>query len=166
MIELIKEWAGVAVLVAGSIWGIAEIYFKWRKAGENAKQETQTTEQSKLATEEKSLDLDHRRVEAAEEVASKYVEKYAERSEEILKLMEDKHELSKAVVDLRYEMKSMKDEISLLRDEKYVACFFFCRKAYLCPDKDPVFGPYQFDIATLEGLKKLIAKYENKSKGN
>ena len=158
MIELIKEWAGVAVLVAGSIWGIAEIYFKWRKAGENAKQETQTTEQSKLATEEKSLDLDHRRVEAAEEVASKYVEKYAERSEEILKLMEDKHELSKAVVDLRYEMKSMKDEISLLREEKYVACFFFCRKAYLCPDKDPVFGPYQFDAATLDVLKKIIEK--------
>ena len=156
IINEIKEWSGVAVLVAGTLWGIAEVYFKWRKAGENAKQETQTTEQSKLATEEKSLDLDHRRVEAAEEVASKYVEKYAERSEEILKLMEDKHELSKAVVDLRYEMKSMKDEIIQLKEEKYVACFFFCRKAYLCPDKDPVFGPYQFDAATLEALKKII----------
>ena len=156
IIELIKEWAGVAVLVAGSFWGIAEVYFKWRKAGENAKQETQTTQQSKLVTEEKSLDLDHRRVEAAEEVASKYVEKYAERSEEILKLMEDKHEISKAVVDLKYEMKSMKAEINKLKEEKYVACFFFCRKAYVCPEKDPVFGPYSFDATTLEALKKII----------
>ena len=156
MIELIKEWAGVAVLVAGTFWGIAEIYFKWRKAGESTKQESQHTEQTKLATEEKSLDLDHRRVEAAEEVASKYVEKYAERSEEILKLMEDKHELSKAVVDLRYEMKSMKSEIVQLKEEKYVACFFFCRKAYVCPEKDPVFGPYSFDATTLEALKKII----------
>lgn len=156
MIELIKEWAGVAVLVAGTFWGVAEVYFKWRKAGENAKQETQTTQQSKLATEEKSLDLDHRRVEAAEEVASKYVEKYAERSEEILKLMEDKHEISKAVVELKYEMKSMKAEITKLKEEKYVACFFFCRKAYVCPEKDPVFGPYSFDATTLEALKKII----------
>lgn len=158
MIELIKEYAGLVTLIVGTVWGIIKLFPDTKKAQETAKQEVEHTEQSKLATEEKSLDLDHRRVEAAEEVASKYVEKYAERSEEILKLMEDKHELSKAVVDLRYEMKTMKSEISQLREEKYVACFFFCRKAYLCPDKDPVFGPYSFDAATLEALKKIIEK--------
>ena len=50
----------------------------------------------------------------------------------------------------------MKAEITKLKEEKYVACFFFCRKAYVCPDKDPVFGPYSFDATTLEALKKII----------
>jgi len=159
LLELIKEWVGlISLVLTGVVWWFVKLNSDKIKANESAKQEVEHTEQSKLATEEKSLDLDHRRVEAAEEVASKYVEKYAERSEEILKLMEDKHELSKAVVDLRYEMKTMKSEISQLREEKYVACFFFCRKAYLCPDKDPVFGPYSFDAATLEALKKIIEK--------
>ena len=163
VIELIKEWAGVAVLVAGSFWGIAEIYFKWRKAGENAKQETQSTEQAKLATDEKSLDLDSRRVKASEEVASETLEHLAETREENLKLLEDNYEMRKAIVDMQFEMKSMKSDIAKLKEEKYIACFFFCRKAYVCPEKDPVFGPYQFDIATLEALKKIVENYGKKA---
>lgn len=92
LLELIKEWVGlISLVLTGVVWWFVKLNSDKIKADESAKQEVEHTEQSKLATEEKSLDLDHRRVEAAEEVASKYVEKYAERSEDILKLMEDKH---------------------------------------------------------------------------
>ena len=158
MIELIKEWAGVAVLVAGSFWGIAEIYFKWRKAGESTKQESQHTEQTRLATEEKELDLDSRRVKASEEVASEALEDMAEARRENLKLLESDYEKSKAIIELQSDMKTLMAKVDKLEEEKYVACFFFCRKAYLCPDKDPVFGPYSFDAATIEALKKIIEK--------
>ena len=120
IIELIKEWAGVAVLVAGSIWGIAEVYFKWRKTSEDTKQDVQNTEQAKLATEEKELDLDSRRVEAAEEVASKSLEQLAERSEENLGLMEKEYNARKEIIQLKHRVSALEDALSFIKD--YV-CF-------------------------------------------
>ena len=100
IIELIKEWAGVAVLVAGSFWGIAEVYFKWRKAGESTRQEAQSTEQAKLITEERELDLDSRRVEASEKVASDALEHLADTRAENLNLLEEVYNLKKGMVSL------------------------------------------------------------------
>lgn len=120
MIELIKEWAGVAVLVAGSFWGIAEVYFKWRNAGENAKQETQSTEQAKLTTEERELDLDSRRVKASEEVASEALETLAETREENLGLLEDKYNLNKKLIELTHRVDRLEEAYGYT--SKYV-CF-------------------------------------------
>ena len=120
MIELIKEWAGVAVLVAGSFWGIAEIYFKWRKAGESTKQESQHTEQTRLATDEKALDLDSRRVKASEEVASEALETLAETREENLGLLEDKYNLNKKLIELTHRVDRLEEAYGYT--SKYV-CF-------------------------------------------
>lgn len=156
MIELIKEWAGVAVLVAGSVWGIAEVYFKWRKSAENTKQDVQHTEQVRLATDEKALDLDSRRIGAAEEVASKSVEQLAERSEENLKLLEDKYELSKAVIDLQYEVRTMKSEIAKLKEESNIVGWFFCGKTE-CREREPKIGTFKINCASLQTLKKIMS---------
>lgn len=135
IIELIKEWAGVAVLVAGSFWGIAEIYFKWKRAGESTKQEAQSTEQAKLATDEKALDLDSRRVEAAEEVASKSVEQLAERSEENLILMDKEYNARKEIIQLKHRVSALEDALSFIKD--YV-CF-----EEDCSKRRPPLGTYR-----------------------
>lgn len=156
MIELIKEWAGVAVLVAGSLWGVAEVYFKWRKAKESTSQEAQSTEQAKLATEEKSLDLDSRRVKASEEVASEALEDLAGMREENLKLYENNYELRKAVVDMQFEVKSMKAEISKLREESRIVGWFFCGKTE-CLEREPKLGSFQMSCSMLTTLKKIMS---------
>ncbi len=164
LLGLIKEYAGVATLLVGAIWAVLKLFPDHKKAKEGAKQEQQHTAQERLSTDEKALDLDSRRVKASEEVASEALEDMAEARRENLKLLESDYEKSKAIIKLQSDMKILMAKVDKLEEEKYVACFFFCKKAYLCPDKDPVFGPYSFDVNTLETLKKIV--YENQPKGN
>ena len=156
IIELIKEWAGVAVLVAGSVWGIAEVYFKWRKSAENTKQDVQTTEQAKLATEERELDLDSRRVKASEEVASESLEHLAEAREENLKLLEDNYEMRKAIVDMQFEIKTMKADIASLKEENSIVGWFFCGKTE-CQEREPKLGTFKINCSTVRTLKKMMS---------
>ena len=156
LLEFIKEWAGAAGLVAAAIWAIVKILPDHKKAKEGAKQEQQHTAQEKLATEEKTLDLDSRRVKASEEVASEALEDMAETRRENLKLLESDYEKSKAIIEMQAEIKGIKAYINRMEEERKVLCWFFCRKAKVCVDKEPVFGPFQLDVATLESLKKMI----------
>jgi hypothetical protein len=95
-------------------------------------------------------------VKASEEVASESLEHLAETREENLKLLEDNYELRKAVVDLQFEMKGLKSTVAYIEEERSVLCYFFCRKGKICPDKDPVFGPFNLDHETLYKLKMEI----------
>lgn len=156
LLELIKEWAGVIGLVAAAVWAVVRIFPDHRKNREGAKQEVQHTAQEKLATEEKEFDLDSRRVKASEEVASETLEHLAETREENLKLLENNYEQRKAIVDLQFEMKELKREVAYIREERSILCYFFCRKGKTCPEKEPVFGPFQLDTVTLKELKKMI----------
>lgn len=161
VIDLIKEWSGTALLIGGSIWGLVEIYYKWIAKSEDTKQEKHHTEQEKLATEEKTLDLDSRRVKASEEVASEALEDMAEARRENLKLLESDYEKSKAIIEMQAEIKGIKAYINRMEEERKVLCWFFCRRAKVCPEKEPVFGPFQLDVATLESLKKMIENGQN-----
>lgn len=164
LLQVLKEWSGVLVALCAAIYGVFKYFNDFRNGRESVKQNVQHTEQEKLATDEKALDLDSRRVKASEEVASEALEDMAEARRENLKLLESDYEKSKAIIELQSEIKHIKTKLERIYEERSVLCFFFCRKANVCPDKQPVFGPYQLDVATLETLKKIV--YENQPKGN
>ncbi len=164
LLELIKGWAGVAALIGVTVYGIFKHVTDYKNGKEGVKQNKQHTEQEKLVTDEKALDLDSRRVKASEEVASEALEDMAEARRENLKLLESDYEKSKAIIEMQSEIKHIKAKLERIYEERSILCFFFCRKANVCPDKQPVFGPYQLDVATLETLKKIV--YENQPKGN
>jgi hypothetical protein len=157
IVQLLQDWVGlVSLILTGIVWWFVKLNSDKIKANEQAKQEVQHTEQEKLSTEEKDFELDSRRVKVSEEVASETLEHLAETREENLKLLEDNYELRKAVVDLQFEMRGMKNTIAYIKEERVVICHFFCRKGKVCPDKDPAYGPFELDAATFESLKKII----------
>lgn len=158
LVQILQDWVGlISLILTGIVWWFVKLNSDKIKAAESAKQEVQHTEQEKLATEEKDFELDSRRVKASEEVASETLEHLAETREENLKLLEDNYEQRKAIVDLQFEMKELKREVAYIKEEKSVLCYFFCRKGDTCPQKEPVFGPFQLDPATLRELKKRIS---------
>lgn len=158
IIEILKEWAGVGALAAGAIWGIIKIFPDFRVAKENANQQKEQTSQQKLATEEKELDLDSRRVKASEEVASETLEHLAETREENLKLLENNYELRKAVVDLKFEMKSVRGELATLKEEKTVIGWFYCGKTD-CHIREPKLGTFQFNCISMETMRRMMENY-------
>lgn len=160
LIEILKEWSGVALAVGASIYGLFKYFNDFSNGRESVKQNQQHTQQEKLVTEEKEFDLDSRRVKASEEVASETLEHLAETREENLKLLEDNYEQRKAIVDLQFAVRELKKEVLYIKEEKSVLCYFFCRKSVTCAKKEPVFGPFQFDRQTLEELKQMIANDE------
>lgn len=161
LIELIKEWSGVLVAVCAAIYAIVKYTHDFRNGREGVKQNQQHTEQERLNTDEKALDLDSRRVKASEEVASEALEDMAEARRENLKLLESDYEKSKAIIEMQAEIKGIKAYINRIEEERKVLCWFFCRKAKICPEKEPVFGPFQLDVATLETLKQMIKDEQN-----
>lgn len=161
LIEILKEWSGIALVVGGSVYGLVKYINDFRNAKEGVKQNQQHTKQERLATEEKTLDLDSRRVKASEEVASEALEDMAETRRENLKLLESDYEKSKAIIEMQAEIKGIKAYINRMEEERKVLCWFFCRKAKVCVEKEPVFGPFQLDVATLETLKQLINNEQN-----
>ena len=156
LIDFLQKWSGLIVAVAAAIYTIVKYIHDFRNGREGVRQNQQHTEQEKLATEEKTLDLDSRRVKASEEVASEALEDMAEARRENLKLLESDYEKSKAIIEMQAEIKGIKAYINRMEEERKVLCWFFCRKAKVCVDKEPVFGPFQLDVATLESLKKMI----------
>ncbi len=160
LIEILKEWSGVALAVGAAIYGIVKYVNDFRNAKEGVKQNQQHTEQEKLATDEKALDLDSRRVKASEEVASEALEDMAEARRENLKLLESDYEKSKAIIKLQGEMEHIKATLNTIIEERIVLGYCFCRKAPICPQKEPVYGPFQLDVATLNALKQMIERDE------
>ena len=120
IVEIVKEWAGIGVAVCAAIYGVVKYIHDFRNGRESVRQNQQHTEQEKLATDEKALDLDSRRVEAAEEVASKSVEQLAERSEENLILMDKEYNARKEIIQLKHRVSALEDALSFIKD--YV-CF-------------------------------------------
>ena len=107
IVEIIKEWAGVFVAGAAAIYGVFKYIIDYRNDREGVKQNEQHTEQSRLATEEKELDLDSRRVKASEEVASEALETLAETREENLNLLDEKYSLRKDVIKLTHRVDAL-----------------------------------------------------------
>ena len=137
LIEILKEWSGVVLALGAAIYGVFKYFNDFHNGREQVKQNKQHTEQEKLTTDEKLLDLDSRRVKASEEVASEALEDMAEARRENLKLLESDYEKSKAIIELQSEMKILRAKVDKIEEEKYIACFFFCFKeiTYLCSPK-------------------------------
>lgn len=121
ILELVKEWIGVvSLLLTGVVWWFVKLNADKVKANESAKQAVEQTHQDKLATAEKDLDLDSRRVKASEEVASKSLEHLAETRDENLDLLEDNYNLKKEVLSLSNRVRNLEETLEFLKS--YV-CF-------------------------------------------
>ncbi len=156
LLQIIKEWIGlVSLVLTGVVWWFVKLNADKIKANEGAKQEVQHTAQEILATEEKEFELDSRREKASEERASKTLEHLAETREENLKLLENNYELRKAVVDLQFEMRGMKNDLARIKEEKTVIGFFYCGKTD-CQIREPKLGTFQLNCFSLETLKKIM----------
>lgn len=158
---IIEILQGILTLLTTFLVGVIGWYVKLNsdkiKAQESAKQEQQHTQQEILATEEKDFELDSRRVKASEEVASETLEHLAETREENLKLLEDKYELRKAVVNLQYQFKEMQREINTIKEEKTVIAFFYCGKTE-CKLREPKLGTFHLNCISIEALKEIMNK--------
>lgn len=133
--EFIKEWSGLTTLVAVTIWGIVELFLKFYKQKEEVRQNQQHTEQERLTTDEKALDLDSRRVKASEEVASEALESLAETREENLDLLESKYNLRKEIIKLKNRVDNLEKAQEFTN--KYV-CF-----EENCSKRRPPLGTYK-----------------------
>lgn len=116
IVEIIKEWAGVFVAGAAAIYGVFKYVIDYRNGREGVRQNEQHTEQSRLATEEKELNLDSRRVKASEEVASEALENLAETREENLTLLDEKYNYRKEIIKLNHRVTALEDSLSFIKD--------------------------------------------------
>lgn len=156
LIEILKEWSGVVLAIGAAIYGVVKYINDYHNGREGVKQNQQHTEQAKLDTDEKALDLDSRRVKASEEVASEALEDMAEARRENLKLLESDYEKSKAIIEMQAEIKLINAKIEKMEIERTVVYHYYCELAETCPKKKPPYGPYRLDAAALEVLKKKI----------
>lgn len=105
IVQVIQDWLGaISLALTGIVWWFVKLNSDKIKANETAKQEVEHTEQEKLATEEKELDLDSRRVEASEKVASDALEHLADTRAENLDLLEEVYKLKKGMVSLNHKV--------------------------------------------------------------
>lgn len=81
------------VAICAAIYTIVKYIHDFRNGREGVKQNQQHTEQEKIATDEKALDLDSRRVKASEEVASEALENLAETREEMRQMIIENQDL-------------------------------------------------------------------------
>lgn len=160
-IEIIQ---GIMTLISmgltGVVWWFVKLNSAKIKERETAEQEVQHTQQEKILTEEKELELDSRRVTAAEEVASETLEHLATTREENLKLLEDNYELRKAVVDMQFEIKGIKSEVVSIKEDKKVLGYFFCGNIE-CKVREPKKGTFLLNCISLDALREIMNK-ENK----
>lgn len=160
LIEILKEWSGIVLVVGGSVYGLVKYINDFRNAKEGVKQNQQHTEQERLNTDEKALDLDSRRVKASEEVASEALEDMAEARRENLKLLESDYEKSKAIIEMQAEIKMIKAELVQIKEEKAVVGFFYCGKTE-CELREPKLGTFSFNCISLDVLKKMMNNDKN-----
>lgn len=161
IIDIIKEWGGAVTVVVGTIWGVAELFFKWKKNKEDNRQEHEQTTQAEIATEERELELDARRVQASEEVASKALEHSAELAEDNLELLKDKYQKDKTILALENKIdkingrvETLEETVKQLQEERAIIAYFFCGKVG-CKIREPRLGEFQFGCLSLETLKRL-----------
>ena len=162
IIDLIKEWGGAVTVVVGTIWGVAELIFKWRKSKEDTKQEHEQTTQAEITTEERELELDSRRVQASEEVASKALEHSAELAEDNLELLRDKYQKDKTILALENKLdkisskvEHLEEAVKQLKEERIIISYFFCGNVE-CKVREPRLGEFKFGCLSIETLKKLM----------
>lgn len=135
LIEILKDWSGVALAVGAAIYGIVKYINDYRNGREQVRQNEQHTEQERLTTEAKDFELDSRRVKVAEEVASETLEHLAETREENLELLDNKYKMSKKIVELD-------NRVSVLEKEREFANKFVCFEQD-CSKRRPPLGTYQ-----------------------
>lgn len=158
LLEGLKEWSGVLVALGAAIYGLFKYFNDFRNGRESVKQNVQHTEQEKLATDEKALDLDSRRVKASEEVASESLEDLAETRQKYLEVLKREFEKNEIIIKMQADIKLINAKVEMMEIERIVISHYYCENAETCGKKKPPFGPYRLDAATLDRLKKKILK--------
>ena len=143
IVQVIQDWVGVISLaLTGIVWWFVKLNSDKIKANETAKQEVEHTEQERLATEEKELDLDSRRVEASEKVASDALEHLADTREENLNLLEEVYKLKKGMAALNNKVDDLVEQLNY--SNRYI-CF-----EEDCSKRRPPLGTYKTKCARNE----------------
>ena len=143
IVQVIQDWVGVISLaLTGIVWWFVKLNSDKIKANETAKQEVEHTEQERLATEEKELDLDSRRVEASEKVASDALEHLADTREENLNLLEEVYKLKKGMAALNNKVDDLVEQLNY--SNRYI-CF-----EQDCSKRRPPLGTYKTKCARNE----------------
>lgn len=149
VVNVLQDWLSViSIFLTGIVWWFVKLNSDKIKEQELAKQEIQHTKQQAIETERGDLDLDQRRIEAAEDVASRYVEKVADLRKENLEKEDELYEKDVTIKTLVHDVKDLKWRVGKLEAERDVAIEqrdkvkkFYCNKEY-CPDRDPKLGTY------------------------
>ena len=144
------DWEQILVvaLAVFTFWDkVRQERYKTRRDKEGVKQEKERTVQEHIATKEKDFDLDHRRVNASEEIASQTLEKLAESRKENLEKDELNYDLSRRLLKLENRLDELEEALGFTSDN---VCFKDC------PDREPVKGTY----------RPYCLRNENKSEGN
>lgn len=158
LLQGLKEWSGVLVALCAAIYGAFKYFNDYRNGRESVKQNVQHTEQEKLATDEKALDLDSRRVKASEEVASESLEDLAETRQKYLEVLKREFEKNEIIIKMQADIKLITAKVEMMEIERIVISHYYCENAETCGKKRPPFGPYRLDAATLDRLKNKILK--------
>lgn len=144
------DWEQILVvaLAVFTFWDkVRQERYKTRREKEGVKQEKEHTAQEHIATKEKDFDLDHRRVNASEEIASQTLEKLAESRKENLEKDELNYDLSRRLLKLENRLDELEEALGFTSNN---VCFKDC------PDREPAKGTY----------KPYCLRNENKSEGN
>lgn len=140
----------IVALAVFTFWDkVLQERYKTRREKEGVEQEKEHTVQERLATQEKDFELDHRRVEASEELASRALEKLADSRKENLQQESDNYELSKRLLALENRMEVLEEALGFTSDN---ICF-----VDPCPKREPKKGTYRPNCLKL---------HENKSSRN
>lgn len=156
LIEILQKWSGLFVALCAAIYGVFKYFNEYKNGREGVKQNQQHTEQEKIATDEKALDLDSRRVKASEEVASEALEDMAETRQKYLGVLKREFEKSETIIKMQADIQLINSKIEKMEVERMIIYHYYCEFAETCPKKKPPYGPFRLDVATLEALKKKI----------
>ena len=132
------DWEQILVIALAlfTFWDkVRQERYKTHMDREGVNQEREHTAQEQIATQEKDFDLDHRRIEASEEVASRALEKLADTRKENLEKVTENYELSRRMLKLESRMEALEEALGFTSEN---VCF-----VDPCPNREPKKGTYK-----------------------
>lgn len=145
------DWEQILVIALAvfTFWDkVRQERYKTRREKEGVEQEKARTVQEHILTEEKDFELDHRRINASEEIASQTLEKLAESRKANLAKEDENYELNRRLIRLENRLDELEEALGFTSEN---VCFIDN-----CGQRQPKKGTY----------KPYCLKHENKSAGN
>lgn len=132
------DWEQILVVALAlfTFWDkVRQERYKTRIDREEVRQEKERTAQESIVTQEKDFDLDHRRIGASEEIASRALERLADSRKENLEKASENYELSRRLLKLENRMEALEEALGFTSEN---ICF-----VDPCPNRNPKKGTYK-----------------------